>query len=76
MINLTGVLAGIIVAFVGLLGVLIALAGTGGFTADLPPDHPRILAAIICASICLALIGGLYWLTRALVRAVDRAEEH
>jgi hypothetical protein len=55
--------------------VLIALGGTGAFTADPPPDHPRVFAAIICVVICVALIGGIYCLTRIAVRLVDRAEE-
>jgi hypothetical protein len=75
LINVMGVIAGLVIGFAGLFGVLIALVGTGGFTSDPPPDHPRILAAIVWALICIALIGTLYWLTRILVRAVDRTEE-
>ena len=73
-VKVIGAVAGLIIAALGLFGVLIALGGTGGLTADPPPDHPKILSAIICALITLALIACLYWLSRVLVRAVDETE--
>jgi hypothetical protein len=67
-------LAGLIIAFGGIAAVLIALGGTGGFTADPPPEHPLILNAVIVTAIAIALESCVLLLWRAAVRFIDSIE--
>jgi hypothetical protein len=54
--------------------IVVALWGTGGFTADPPPEQPGYFAATISVVIWIAAEALLYLGWRRLIRALDAFE--
>jgi len=73
-IHATAALLALVVALIGVAIIVVALFGTGAFTADPPPDHPNFLAAGIVVIICTAVESSFFWAWRGLVRMVNTAE--
>jgi hypothetical protein len=74
LVHTAAVILGIGVTLLGLAAITIALFGTGGFTADPPPNHPNLIAALGVVVLCVVLECALYWTWRKLVGVLDAAE--
>jgi hypothetical protein len=73
--HLIAAISALAICLFAAFGAMIALDGTGGFTADPPPDHPSYLGAALALLICVALEVLLYLAWRALIRAMDSFED-
>lgn len=69
-----GTIIALIIALIGIAAILIALGGTGGFTSDPPPEHPRLVSAAVAASVGVLLEVFVSWLWRKAIRLIDAAE--
>ena len=70
----TAAVLALLVAFISVVAAIVALFGTGGFTADPPTDHPNVLAASIVVVVCILLESLLHWGWRKVVHILDAAE--
>jgi hypothetical protein len=71
LIHAIAVAVGIIVSILAIVAIILALGGTGGFTADPPPDQPGYLAAVLVIMVWAVIEGGLYFGWTRLIRAID-----
>ena len=52
--------------------IVVGIWGTGGFTADPPPDRPEYLGVVLVLAFWAAFQALIVWSWRQAVRALDR----
>ena len=65
---------GLCISVLGIGVIVVALWGTGAFTADPPPEQPGYLAAFVTGVLWIGAEALLYLGWRRLIRALDAFE--